>query len=49
MHSVAAWALLGAAVLHVSGVIFTSLRHRENLLTSMFSGSKRAVSGSGIE
>lgn len=48
-HRMLAWALLGAAALHVSGVVFTSLRHRENLLTSMFSGIKRAPSGSDID
>ena len=48
-HRMLAWALLAAAVLHASGVVFTSLRHRENLLTSMFSGSKRAPSGSDID
>ena len=48
-HRMLAWALLAATVLHVSGVVFTSLRHRENLLTSMFSGSKRAPSGSDID
>ena len=48
-HRLLAWALLAVAVLHVSGVVFTSLRHRENLLTSMFSGSKRAASEGDID
>jgi cytochrome b len=42
VHRALAWALLGLVVTHVGGVIFTSLRHRENLVAAMFSGRKRA-------
>jgi cytochrome b len=41
-HRALAWTLLVLVVLHVSGVIFTSMRHRENLVASMFNGTKRA-------
>lgn len=42
IHRGLAWTLLGLVVAHVAGVIFTSLRHRENLVAAMFSGAKRA-------
>ena len=42
LHRSIAWALLGLIVLHVAGVIFTSLRQRENLVRSMLIGTKRA-------
>ena len=42
MHRVSAWTLVGLIAVHVSGVIFTSIRHRENLVTAMFSGRKPA-------
>ena len=41
-HRGLAWALLGLIALHLAGVIFTSLRQRENLAAAMFSGAKRA-------
>lgn len=40
-HRASAWTLVGLIALHVAGVIFTSLRHRENLVAAMFSGRKR--------
>lgn len=42
IHRALAWTLLWLVVVHVAGVIFTSLRHRENLVAAMFSGAKRA-------
>ena len=42
LHHELAWALLVLAVMHVVGVLFTSLRHHENLLRAMCSGVKRA-------
>jgi cytochrome b len=41
-HRALAWLLLGLVLAHVGGVIFTSLRQRENLVAAMFSGVKRA-------
>ena len=41
VHLSLAWVLLGLVCLHVAGVIFTSLRHHENLVRAMFDGSKR--------
>ncbi len=42
IHRGLAWTLLGFVVAHVAGVLFTSLRHRENLVAAMFNGAKRA-------
>ena len=39
-HRVSAWTLVGLIAAHLAGVIFTSIRHRENLVTAMFSGRK---------
>ena len=42
VHEVLAWTLLALAVLHIAGVVYTSLRQRENLVRAMFSGTKAA-------
>jgi cytochrome b len=42
IHAMLAWALLALAALHVAGVALTSMRHRENLVRAMFSGTKVA-------
>jgi cytochrome b len=42
IHQVLAWALLVLIGMHLAGVIFTSLRHRENLVRAMFDGKKSA-------
>ncbi len=48
LHRTLAWALLGLVAAHVAGVLFTSLRHHENLVAAMFSGRKRAPMGDDI-
>ncbi len=48
LHRALAWTLVGLIVLHVSGVIFASVRQRENLVRAMFNGSKRAAQESDV-
>lgn len=48
LHVGYAWALLGLIALHVGGVIFTSLRQRENLVRAMLVGEKRAAQGDDV-
>ena len=47
-HRRLAWTLLGLVVVHVAGVLFTSLRQRENLIAAMVTGIKRAPSEDDI-
>jgi cytochrome b len=48
-HDVLGHLLIPLLLLHVAGAIFTSLRHRENLVASMIHGNKRAPDGSDVE
>lgn len=41
LHAVSTDLLAAAAVLHVAGVAWTSIRHRENLVAAMIHGRKR--------
>ena len=47
-HRALAWTLLALVALHIGGVIFTSLRHRENLVAAMLDGRKRAPAETDI-
>lgn len=42
VHEALATGMLGLVALHVAGVVFTGLKHGENLVRAMFSGRKRA-------
>ncbi|RZL03683.1 MAG: cytochrome B [Rubrivivax sp.] len=48
VHTSLAWTLLGLIALHLAGVIFTSLRHRENLVRAMITGRKPAPHGDDV-
>ena len=48
VHRALAWTLLALVVAHVAGVIYTSVRHRENLVASMLNGVKRTPEGDDI-
>ena len=48
-HDILGHLLIPLLLLHVAGAIFTSLRHRENLVAAMIHGNKRAPYGSDIE
>lgn len=49
LHELSANALMGAAILHVAGAIFESIRHRENLPLAMITGYKRPATGTDID
>jgi cytochrome b len=48
LHEAVAFGMLTVVVLHLVGVLASSLMHRENLVRSMITGLKRAKPGDGI-
>ena len=48
VHEALANALLGVVFIHVTGVLVSSVLHRENLVRSMLTGYKSAQPGNGI-
>lgn len=42
LHEAIAWTMLGLVVLHAAGAVLTGRRQRENLVTAMVHGAKRA-------
>jgi cytochrome b len=49
LHAATAYAMLVLIALHIIGAVATSLRHRENLVSSMFHGNKRAAGRDDID
>ena len=49
LHGLATNIMLGVIVLHLIGVLISSILHRENLLRSMFTGFKSVESDQGIQ
>ena len=43
LHAALAWTLWGLIAIHITGVVFTSFSHQENLVLSMITGRKRAA------
>jgi cytochrome b len=41
LHLYLTYLLIGLVLLHLAGVVFSSWRHRENLVVAMFTGKKR--------
>jgi cytochrome b len=48
LHGLATNVMLGVILLHLIGVLISSILHRENLVRSMFTGSKTGESDEGI-
>lgn len=48
VHEVLAWLLLGTVVVHVAGIVWHTVRHRENIARSMVDGRKVGDSEAAI-
>lgn len=48
VHEVLAWSMLALAGVHIAGVVWHSVRHRENLAASMVTGYKNAEPAAAI-
>jgi cytochrome b len=49
LHAALAWLALGLVIAHLGGVVFTSIRHRENLVAAMLSGRKRVAAQGDVD
>jgi cytochrome b len=49
IHETLAWALLAVVSLHVAGIIWHTIRHRENIGLSMIHGRKQGEPETGIQ
>lgn len=48
LHEIASHLIMIMVIAHILGVVYASVRHRENLLRSMLTGNKRAAHGDDI-
>jgi len=48
VHEILAWTTVGVVVVHLLGVAFHTIRHRENITASMIHGRKRADASDAI-
>ena len=49
LHAALSWLALGLVIVHLGGVVFTSIRHRENLVAAMVSGRKRVAAQDDVD
>ena len=49
LHEALAWTLMGVVAIHVAGIVWHTIRHRENIALSMVDGHKRIAKGAAIE
>lgn len=48
LHEIASYSLMAVVVFHIVGVVWYSLRHKENITLSMLTGSKEASAADAI-